>query len=103
MTELRLLYIYLILIFFTRLFVHPTTLYGKSENSAVKIFRKISAEETRSRYILSPQLEYQTMNPFDCVMKLDRLIRGEEDLDHPTTPAMINCVSKLSSTRFSNT
>lgn len=55
-------------------------LYGKSENSAVKIFRKISAEETRSRYILSPQLEYQTMNPFDCVMKLDRLIRGEEDL-----------------------
>lgn len=57
-------------------------LYGKSENSAVKILRKISAEESRSRYIISPQLEYQTMNPFDCVMKLDRLIRGEEDLDY---------------------
>lgn len=57
-------------------------LYGKSENSAVKIFRKISAEQSRSRYIISPQLEYQTMNPFDCVMKLDRLIRGEEDLDY---------------------
>lgn len=53
-------------------------LYGGSNNSAFKMLSSIETADSEARCILSPEIKYQTMEPFQTILEIDRMIRDKD-------------------------